>query len=813
VDHDRPDYSIDGTIVLANGLTARASDGVASDLFPAYWSPSLRQFINYDGHNGYDFDISYQPVLAAAAGTVEYAGWNDPNPYVGYGQMALIDHHNGYVTLYGHLSKLEVSTGDRVSTGQEIGISGTTGRSSGPHLHFTVFHDCEVADPYGWTGHGTDPLQTFTGERSVYLWLPGHDPLLLNPPPGWPSYPTGLQVSFPAGSAAFEPRSSLPVDRLLLLALPSAQNSPAFDPAAALARTSAAINGEADQLMPQLDELRAEGLVGGYQLIPSAAAVWVRGTAAADQLEGLTGVASLAGVQPHDVSAAEAGLAHAVLAQTRSEQTPSLWPVGFRSGLHAWRPIATVLSGQALVAGTALPGKQVVVSLQRGSRIPAAAVTVADADTGGFVAVLHDALGDAYSVASGDTIRVTCDGRTAVILVRSGHLSARTGSIGGETVPNATLRLSVLAPVGDPPSALTADAAGTFRIAAPGHLPAGTQVVAGFRDPAGNEQAVSAFVPGLSLVEGSNLVRGWTAGRSPQLAIRRSGRVSVDAALQTRVDGSFAIALGGTDGAFALRPGDEVTIGSPAHHRLIVLPALSLDLGTHGVVWLHGPPGGVSTISLVTASGDAWRRTVTVPASGRAQVSFPITAIGAGDRARASLQTTAGDSVAVSVEPIKVTLEEGTPNIGGIARPGQVLTVRLLDARGRIRGEAAAVGDPAHGRFHAVLRGTGGAPVNTGRGTRLLLGFDGSSRAEVFPVVRLLLARARNAITVLSPPSTVLTASVLSSSGSRTIPIHVGSDGRAVVALAGRSVKMVSALWRGPDGLIVRRAIQVGSRH
>jgi murein DD-endopeptidase MepM/ murein hydrolase activator NlpD len=167
LDHDRPDYTIDGTIVLANGLTAATGSGESSDFFPAYWSTLLRQFINYDGHNGYDFGISYQPVLAAAAGTVSFAGWASSDQSSSYGQMVLINHHTGYVTLYGHLSELDVKKGDKVEAGQVIGISGTTGNSSGPHLHFSVFHNCQVTDPYGWTGHGTDPLNTYDGEHAA----------------------------------------------------------------------------------------------------------------------------------------------------------------------------------------------------------------------------------------------------------------------------------------------------------------------------------------------------------------------------------------------------------------------------------------------------------------------------------------------------------------------------------------------------------------------------------------------------------------------------------------------------------------------
>jgi len=74
------------------------------------------------------------PVLASDTGTVTYAGclnW-------GYGCHIIIDHANGYQTLYGHLSVISVSPGQVVSQGQRIGTMGSTGRSTGPHLHFEI---------------------------------------------------------------------------------------------------------------------------------------------------------------------------------------------------------------------------------------------------------------------------------------------------------------------------------------------------------------------------------------------------------------------------------------------------------------------------------------------------------------------------------------------------------------------------------------------------------------------------------------------------------------------------------------------------
>ncbi|PZS02069.1 MAG: hypothetical protein DLM70_10820, partial [Chloroflexi bacterium] len=373
LDHDSPDYQLDGKIVVANGLAALAGDGQSSDFFPSYWSPSLRQYISYDGHNGYDFGISYQPVLAAGDGTVTFADWNGSSPSEGYGQMVLIDHHNGYVTLYGHLSKIEAHEGQKVSAGQEIGISGSTGNSSGPHLHFSVFDNCRVTDPYGWTGNGGDPLYAFDGQRASYLWLPGHDPLVLNPPPHWPAFPLGLHISVPRlKRLAHEGRRVIPpIDRLILLDLPEPQGRGSMTAAVALAVAESGITRESAALTPYLRDLRAQGLLDSFERIPAAAAIWVRGTASANELEGLPGVASLSGVQPKDLLAAQAGLAHSVLIQLQAGHAPSLWPLGFRSALETWRPVTTVAEGHALVTGFALPGREVKLSLFRRGSVPA----------------------------------------------------------------------------------------------------------------------------------------------------------------------------------------------------------------------------------------------------------------------------------------------------------------------------------------------------------------------------------------------------------------------------------------------------------
>ncbi len=74
------------------------------------------------------------PVAAADTGIVAWAGWNTQ----GYGWLVIIDHQNGYRTYYAHLESIWVARGERVIKGQPIGVVGSTGHSTGPHLHFEI---------------------------------------------------------------------------------------------------------------------------------------------------------------------------------------------------------------------------------------------------------------------------------------------------------------------------------------------------------------------------------------------------------------------------------------------------------------------------------------------------------------------------------------------------------------------------------------------------------------------------------------------------------------------------------------------------
>lgn len=94
-------------------------------------------------HSGMDFRAPVgMAARVTAPGKVVRAGWAG-----GYGRMVEIDHGNGFSTRYGHLSRILVSVGQQVSAGDEIGETGSSGRSTGPHLHYEVRHNGEAVNP------------------------------------------------------------------------------------------------------------------------------------------------------------------------------------------------------------------------------------------------------------------------------------------------------------------------------------------------------------------------------------------------------------------------------------------------------------------------------------------------------------------------------------------------------------------------------------------------------------------------------------------------------------------------------------------
>ncbi|HEY5407581.1 MAG TPA: M23 family metallopeptidase [Ginsengibacter sp.] len=94
-------------------------------------------------HKGVDIRAAWgSPVKAMAKGEVEFAGLRG-----GFGNCIMLKHGNGFETLYGHLSKILVSVGEKIEIGQQIGNVGSTGRSTGPHLHYEVHKNGEKIDP------------------------------------------------------------------------------------------------------------------------------------------------------------------------------------------------------------------------------------------------------------------------------------------------------------------------------------------------------------------------------------------------------------------------------------------------------------------------------------------------------------------------------------------------------------------------------------------------------------------------------------------------------------------------------------------
>lgn len=118
--------------LIPSGRPVKEFKGVTSGfgwrIHPVDGKRKFHHAIDYRGKKG---DL----VIAPADGVVEYAAYNKKS---GYGKMIIIAHANGFKTLYGHLNKLLVKSGQMVTKGTDIGHIGNTGRSSGPHLHYEV---------------------------------------------------------------------------------------------------------------------------------------------------------------------------------------------------------------------------------------------------------------------------------------------------------------------------------------------------------------------------------------------------------------------------------------------------------------------------------------------------------------------------------------------------------------------------------------------------------------------------------------------------------------------------------------------------
>lgn len=154
-----PDGYIEPTPPPSRSVIARQpEEGTAADDGPTpppsgdtgvgmVWPTTTRHISQYFrwGHTGIDVDNRAKPpVYAAAAGTIEFAGWLG-----GYGNLIIVNHGNGLQTYYAHLEKFYASKGQAVAKGAAIAKMGSTGRSTGPHVHFEVRRYGRPINPLG----------------------------------------------------------------------------------------------------------------------------------------------------------------------------------------------------------------------------------------------------------------------------------------------------------------------------------------------------------------------------------------------------------------------------------------------------------------------------------------------------------------------------------------------------------------------------------------------------------------------------------------------------------------------------------------
>jgi murein DD-endopeptidase MepM/ murein hydrolase activator NlpD len=126
-------------------------------------------------HTGLDFQATMGAPIVAAAGGVVVTAEMHPE----YGNMVEIDHGNGLVTRYGHTSRMLVKKGDLIKRGQQIALVGTTGRSTGAHLHFEVLVQGVQQDPARFlAGNGHAPERAHPATQSVAALVlpPDHRP-------------------------------------------------------------------------------------------------------------------------------------------------------------------------------------------------------------------------------------------------------------------------------------------------------------------------------------------------------------------------------------------------------------------------------------------------------------------------------------------------------------------------------------------------------------------------------------------------------------------------------------------------------------
>lgn len=121
---------------VSNRTLDRVASGFGYRIDPIYKTPKM--------HTGIDFTAATgTPIYATGDGAITEAGYDNG----GYGNNVVINHGYGYKSLYGHMKKIKVRVGDRVKRGEVIGWVGSTGKSTGPHLHYEIIKNGEKIDP------------------------------------------------------------------------------------------------------------------------------------------------------------------------------------------------------------------------------------------------------------------------------------------------------------------------------------------------------------------------------------------------------------------------------------------------------------------------------------------------------------------------------------------------------------------------------------------------------------------------------------------------------------------------------------------
>ncbi|MCS7184963.1 MAG: M23 family metallopeptidase [bacterium] len=120
----------------------------------------------FEFHHGVDISGDYgQPIRATADGIVEYTGWLG-----GYGRLVIIDHGFGFKTRYGHCSKILVKPGDKVKRGDKIATIGSTGKATGPHVHYEVFFRGKSVNPGRFLNEEIAYTISLSKNIKEYVW-------------------------------------------------------------------------------------------------------------------------------------------------------------------------------------------------------------------------------------------------------------------------------------------------------------------------------------------------------------------------------------------------------------------------------------------------------------------------------------------------------------------------------------------------------------------------------------------------------------------------------------------------------------------